>query len=610
VVAIKSVTPSFSYPMASTPTPFDCENCHWGADIPSDWPTLIKDSDENHHQGFFGRVSSECYYCHSIDPDDPSFDPDNQGLFRYCQKCHSKDVLHGIHMQGYDGWEAVGFHVGSQDCENDVVPTVQRSFTVNEMCVGCHGVVPEPSPVIGPLAPAMTDLTPSYGQGGTTNCSIFGTNFGLVGNRQVALTPRMGQTGQTHSIDSGDCLAWADNVISFTVPSGLSPGNYNLRVEGPNGTSNILVLTVTGTADCNPCPTSAPSIATMDRPAGMPSALITITGANFGDRRTGARKVEVQLDSDPLSPWVQFPIYAWSDALIKWKVPAWVVPPDDYRVRVVTESGTSNEVVFTIEEHPTLESIDTASGPCDTAIVLAGNGFQDQQSTMYADGIHGVHITVDFVGPDATYSAINYSNWTDASLGVNMGDLFEDQIDPGTGARNYIQDDGSAGCSNEPTISSCAGMNSGFYGIMLRAIYFRDEDASGNLSCGDTVLQVETSTPAYFQLAGVPVPVIEKIKPLKGATNPREPGTILRIIGSGFGPDQGTSEVHIGPKTYGPDHRKIKDWSDNRIKVKLPKYKCAWFKGEDYRKRRIWVTIGGVDSNKRTTKVFKPDTCL
>jgi hypothetical protein len=103
--------------------------------------------------------------------------------------------------------------------------------------------------------------------------------------------------------------------------------------------------------------------------------------------------------------------------------------------------------------------------------------------------------------------------------------------------------------------------------------------------------------------------IIDKIKPLKGATNPREPGTVLRILGSGFGDGQGTSEVHIGPKTYGPGHRKIKYWSNTKIKVKLPKYKCEWFNGEDYRKRRIWVTVGGVNSNTKRTKVFKPDTC-
>jgi hypothetical protein len=75
---------------------------------------------------------------------------------------------------------------------------------------------------------------------------------------------------------------------------------------------------------------------------------------------------------------------------------------------------------------------------------------------------------------------------------------------------------------------------------------------------------------------------------------------------------KGDSEVHIGPKVYGPHHRKIKLWTDTMIKVKLPNYKCEWFKGNDYRRRKIWVMVGGengVPSNVKSIKVFKPDTC-
>ena len=100
--------------------------------------------------------------------------------------------------------------------------------------------------------------------------------------------------------------------------------------------------------------------------------------------------------------------------------------------------------------------------------------------------------------------------------------------------------------------------------------------------------------------------VIDKVRGVK------EPGEKIRIIGSGFGEPQAESEVHIGPKVYGPGHTKIKLWTDTMIKVKLPNYKCAWFKGNDYRRRKIWVMVGGeggVSSNVKGIKVFKPDTC-
>lgn len=72
--------------------------------------------------------------------------------------------------------------------------------------------------------------------------------------------------------------------------------------------------------------------------------------------------------------------------------------------------------------------------------------------------------------------------------------------------------------------------------------------------------------------------------------------------------------VHVGPKQFKYGHPKIKLWTDNKIKLKIPKDKytknsCAWFKGEDSRTVKVWVTVGGLNSNKQTLKVMKPQTC-
>jgi len=115
----------------------------------------------------------------------------------------------------------------------------------------------------------------------------------------------------------------------------------------------------------------------------------------------------------------------------------------------------------------------------------------------------------------------------------------------------------------------------------------------------------ETKTD-YIHVTEPSGPIIDKIRGVK------EPGKIIRIIGSGFEELQGDSEVHIGPKVYGPGHQKIKLWTDTKIKVRLPNYKCEWFQGNDYRRRKIWVMVGGQDgvsSNVKKIKVFKPDTC-
>jgi len=99
-------------------------------------------------------------------------------------------------------------------------------------------------------------------------------------------------------------------------------------------------------------------------------------------------------------------------------------------------------------------------------------------------------------------------------------------------------------------------------------------------------------------------PYIDKLKRRKC-----EPGEKIRIIGSGFGETQGDSVVHIGKRTYDSDSRRIKTWSDTKIRIKVPKYRCTWFDGQDYRKEKVWVTVDGVDSNKNRLKVMKPATC-
>lgn len=113
---------------------------------------------------------------------------------------------------------------------------------------------------------------------------------------------------------------------------------------------------------------------------------------------------------------------------------------------------------------------------------------------------------------------------------------------------------------------------------------------------------LEAYTPYTTTVCGVPV--IDKVR-----SHLCEPGDRIRIIGSFFGDVQGNSSVHINRRTYGPGHPKIKLWSDTRIKVEIPRYKCEWFKDQYLRRRRIWVTVGGLDSNKKGFKVVKPGRC-
>lgn len=85
------------------------------------------------------------------------------------------------------------------------------------------------------------------------------------------------------------------------------------------------------------------------------------------------------------------------------------------------------------------------------------------------------------------------------------------------------------------------------------------------------------------------------------------PKTIFRVHGSGFG-TEGT--IHIGDKgDYTSTHKRVKEWSDNRIRFRLPIWDCDSFGGEDYLMQEIWVFSGGGFSNIEVLTVLKPSSC-
>jgi hypothetical protein len=130
-------------------------------------------------------------------------------------------------------------------------------------------------------------------------------------------------------------------------------------------------------------------------------------------------------------------------------------------------------------------------------------------------------------------------------------------------------------------------------------------DLSFNNVCGGCH---PTRLLSYYRSPVHNVPVVNTLK-----GRPFEPGKTIRIIGYGFGATQGDSVVHIGPNTYDYTSSRIELWSDTKIRIKIPftNKPCEWFKhgDEEYRKKRVWVTVGGVDSNVKKIKVMKPVAC-
>jgi hypothetical protein len=101
-------------------------------------------------------------------------------------------------------------------------------------------------------------------------------------------------------------------------------------------------------------------------------------------------------------------------------------------------------------------------------------------------------------------------------------------------------------------------------------------------------------------------PAISDIWPLEA-----EPNTEVVIFGSGFGNTQQDGVVHIGSKDFGPGDPSLEFWSDAIIEIKIPfgARECEWWGGEDLKGRKVWVTVGGLDSNMLKMWVMKPLIC-
>jgi len=72
---------------------------------------------------------------------------------------------------------------------------------------------------------------------------------------------------------------------------------------------------------------------------------------------------------------------------------------------------------------------------------------------------------------------------------------------------------------------------------------------------------------------------------------------------------QGGSVVHISGKVFDSTSPKIRIWSDTLIRIEMPKYTCSKYNAAGFIKRKVWVTVGGVDSNVVKVKLTRPESC-
>lgn len=322
--------------------------------------------------------------------------------------------------------------------------------------------------------------------------------------------------------------------------------------------------------------------------AGSVGALVTLRGQNFTNQHTIDRTVELR-PTDSSEPWKSVHILSWTENAIEWYFSCWTFAPGNYDVTVKTEAGRSNKRVFTVKDYPCIDfGLLTSSGPYGTWIEVFGCCLRVGDAIL-EDGYHGTRGVLTFANASGSWIATKFVECGSDCVKVRFQEFYQDKNG------NYVQD------IDEP-FSSPTELPTGNYEVRNKVIYFGDEDGSGNLSSGDIIFDVVNSPPEIFTLTDWPI--IYRLSPAECA-----PGNMIKIIGYNFGTIQGDSIVHIGDKVFDSSKPRIKLWSNTIIKIRVPNYSCEWFHMDDYKTPRVWVTVNGIDSNKKRIKVLKPSIC-
>lgn len=547
-----------------TPTVQSCDTCHKPHANPlAEWPPgdpypfPIYGTDELEHMGWQG-YSSECSLCHG---DPPTWDPNDPYLIRYCETCHSPETLHLIpgHVPTCEPepCEPVLPYGGYWYDENEF----WTEITENDRCIACHGAG-------SPAPDTMSWVSQDVG--------TYDTKFS--------------------ELVEADCR----------VCHGETTANRHHALVDCIDPSNSPAI------DTNACGGMLPIV-------GARLGHARLMGTDFGDngQLSLCGDYKVQMGPGDPDPWEDLPVVYWSDTLIDWALPPWTFAPYKYyNVRVTTPTGTSNLRNFYVLPTPTVDRIEDnsgkdAQGPLGSWLTVYSSPdgsqgtFSDAREKWYQDTLGGTCpdffgsiYVVTFTSSSGRLCATVYDKWNKTgnkdSFKFRLQRLWED-VDG-----DYYRD------ASEPSNVDLAlpGIPVGSYSVQVCLIVFSDTDGNGQFSGDeDTIHQVvKSKSDIVYDLTNDPM--ITRIIP-----RAQEPKKRIVIRGYNFGPSQGGSTVNIGRKVFDSSSSRIKLWSNTKIRVRIPNYRCDWFKGEESRKRRVWVTVGGVPSNKKTLTVIKPAIC-
>lgn len=506
-----------------------------------------------------------------------------------CENCHweqgrtiSWDPEAPGHPSTYDRYDNNGNYIGYQEYSKPIYrsgDTHHMGYAENSMvsaCYKCHSV----DPISASWDPANPELI-RYCQTCHDVSSLHSIEPHVTG---VSGWKALGFHADSVAEEDVDPVEYrtssGDAVYSPQVSPRFDSSDMCMGCHGDVIASQV------------PEPLDVPVIEEIQPTFGVCGAIVGLFGGDFGDEPFSDSRVEVRKAS---GKWEALPIYAWTATRIDFQVPCWELAPGNYRIRVRTSGGVSNQVNFTVEN----VSVGGASprfGQCGTAVTIEGIGFGNSQTEML-DDYYGVHHVVDFSASQGDYTAVDYSNWSDTRFTVHFDDFYVDGASIDTGSRNYMRDPGE-----EPLIQGCNYMGAGIWSLHPKTVYFGDNDGNGGLTADDTIFQVVTSNSDEFEL--VRQPEIYILNP-----DTLDNQSILKVFGQNFGPLKRDAEVRIGSKLeaqsatlgQGTVIGAVEEWHNTLIYVHVDVPKAlenkTWF---------VWVEKAGMKSNYKSLRVSGP----
>jgi hypothetical protein len=248
-----------------------------------------------------------------------------------------------------------------------------------------------------PPPPQIDSISPTSGIPGT-EVTLSGLGFGLRGRLSaVTFDPNDPDLGPV----AAEIASWSTTSVRVRVPplSSLgSPGGATVTLTNALGGAGTIGFTVRDT--------ERPAIQSLEPTRALAGAELRILGVRFGVQGTGGTGVTFA--------GVGVPVVSWSRGEARVRVPdqAAVGGFGPKSVQVYTPWGTSDAAQFTIVEPPTVTAVTPAEAAPDTAITIAGRGFD-----AFAPGVSAVELR--YVDPDlgeVVVTPLELDSWTPTEI--------------------------------------------------------------------------------------------------------------------------------------------------------------------------------------------------